>query len=299
MIRMMAGPRMTMNSDGKMHPTSGNSILIGAFAACSSARCRRSIRSCSDWTWSTFEIDTPSCSAWMIAPMKFVSGADFGSRDDVAERLAARLADANLGERPAELLGERTLELLDDLAERGVEAETGPDGDRQEVERVRDHEQDRVLALLDPPAEPELRDRVAEQQPDDADITKLSGIGSFMKPTTTNRKKKRIAPTTAPMALTPSQSATRRLPGLPARARRFSAFSWNELLAIRETRRTARRPAGAGSARGTAAGARAPRGSWPAWCPSWVRRAWTGSTGELPVSPTTMSRMAPPRQRRR
>ena len=32
-IRMMAGPRMTMNSDGKMHPTSGNSILIGALAA--------------------------------------------------------------------------------------------------------------------------------------------------------------------------------------------------------------------------------------------------------------------------
>src|SRR5450631_81388 len=26
-IRMIAGPRMTMNSDGKMHPTSGNSIL--------------------------------------------------------------------------------------------------------------------------------------------------------------------------------------------------------------------------------------------------------------------------------
>ena len=63
-----------MNSDGKMHPTSGNSILIGAFAACSSARWRRSMRSCSDWTWSTFETETPSCSAWMIAPMKFVSG---------------------------------------------------------------------------------------------------------------------------------------------------------------------------------------------------------------------------------
>ena len=44
-IRMIAGPRMTMNSDGKMHPTSGNSILIGALAACSSARWRRSMRS--------------------------------------------------------------------------------------------------------------------------------------------------------------------------------------------------------------------------------------------------------------
>jgi hypothetical protein len=43
-------------------------------AACSSARWRRSMRSCSDWTWRTLDTDTPSCSAWMIAPMKFVSG---------------------------------------------------------------------------------------------------------------------------------------------------------------------------------------------------------------------------------
>ena len=49
-FEMKAGPRMTMNSEGKMHPTSGNSILIGAWAACSSARWRRSMRSCSDCT---------------------------------------------------------------------------------------------------------------------------------------------------------------------------------------------------------------------------------------------------------
>ena len=88
MIRMMAGPRMTMNSDGKMQPTSGNSILIGALAACSSARWRRSMRSCSDWTWSTLQIETPSCSAWMIAPMKLVSGGTSVRGDDVAQRVA-------------------------------------------------------------------------------------------------------------------------------------------------------------------------------------------------------------------
>ena len=27
--------------------------------------------------------------------------------------------------------------------------------------------------------------------------------------------------------------------------------------------------------------------------PSWVRRAWTGSTGELPARPKTISRIAP------
>ena len=88
-----------MNSDGKMQPTSGNSILIGALAAISSARWRRSMRSCSDWTWSTLEIDTPSCSAWMIAPMKLVSGRDLGARDDVAQRVAAR--PCRRGSRPA------------------------------------------------------------------------------------------------------------------------------------------------------------------------------------------------------
>ena len=146
MIRMIAGPRMTTNSDGKMQPTSGNSILIGALAAISSARWRRSMRSCSDWTWSTLLIETPSCSAWMIAPMKLVSGDDLGPRDDVAQRVAACLAHPDLGERAPELVGERADHLLDHLAERGVEAEPGPDADRQEVERIRDLEEDRLLA---------------------------------------------------------------------------------------------------------------------------------------------------------
>ena len=155
-----------MNSDGKMHPTSGNSILIGALAACSSARWRRSMRSCSDWTCSTLEIETPSCSAWMIAPMKLVSGDDLGPGDDVAQRVSTRLPDTDLGECPPELIGQRSLELLDDLREGSVEAETGSDGDRQKVEGVRDHQQDGLLARLDLAPEPELRRGVAEQRTD-------------------------------------------------------------------------------------------------------------------------------------
>ena len=91
---------------------------------------------------------------------------DLGARDDVAQGLAAGLPDAHLGERPAELVGQRSLELLDHLAERGVKAETGADRDRQQVERVRDHEQDRVLPCPHLPAQPELRDDVAEQRAD-------------------------------------------------------------------------------------------------------------------------------------
>ena len=155
-----------MNSDGKMHPTSGNSILIGAFAAFSSARWRRSIRSCSDWTCSTLEIETPSCSAWMTAPMKLRERRDLGARDDVPQGLAPRLADADLGQRPPELLGERSLELLDHLAQRAVEAEARTDGDRQQVQRVGDLEQDLVLALPDAAAQPELRGHVPDRTAD-------------------------------------------------------------------------------------------------------------------------------------
>ena len=166
MIRMMAGPRMTMNSDGKMHPTSGNSILIGALAAISSARCRRSMRSCSDWTWSTLLIDTPSCSAWMIAPMKFVRAGTSvrGTMSRSASRRALPTRISASARRNSSVEG--SLELLDDLAQRPVEAEAGADGDRQQVEGVRDHEQDGLLALLDAAAQPELGDRVAEHQAD-------------------------------------------------------------------------------------------------------------------------------------
>ena len=147
---MMAGPRMTMNSDGKMQPTSGNSILIGALAACSSARWRRSMRSCSDWTWRTLEIETPSCSAWMIAPMKLVSGATSvrGTMSRSASRRALPTRTSASARRNSSDSGPCSFSTT--LAERGVEAETGADGDRQQVERVRDHQQDRLLALLAP-----------------------------------------------------------------------------------------------------------------------------------------------------
>ena len=54
-------------------------------------------------------------------------------------------------------------------------------------------------------------------------------------PTTTNRRKNRIAQTIAQMPLIPSQSVTRRSPGLPASARRFSVWSLNDGLVTRDT----------------------------------------------------------------
>ena len=142
------------------HDRRARGLLFGALAAL--------LRICSDWIWSTFDIETPSCSAWMMAPMKFVSGVTSvrGMMSRSASRRALPTRTSASARRNSSV--ERALHLLDDLAERGVEAEAGPDRDRQQVERVRDLEQDQVLALLDAAAQPEVRDRVAEHQADDA-----------------------------------------------------------------------------------------------------------------------------------
>ncbi len=91
-----------------------------------------------------------------------------------------------------------------------------------------------MLALLDPATQPELGNGVAESAPTRA-MTKATGNGRPMTPTTTNRKKNRIPPTIVPMALIPSQSATRMSPGFPASASRFSVRSVNDELVTRET----------------------------------------------------------------
>src|SRR3954467_6679469 len=93
--------------------------------------------------------------------------SDVRARDDVAQCVATRLAHADLRQRAAELVREGTLKLLDDLPQRGIEAETGTDRDGQQVQGVRDHQQDGLLACLDLAAEPELRCDVAEDPADD------------------------------------------------------------------------------------------------------------------------------------
>src|SRR6478672_618269 len=117
--------------------------------------------------------------------------------------------------------------------------------------------------------------------------------GSFRTPMTMNSRAKMSAPTTAPTALTPSQSATRRLPGLPASASRFSVRSWNDELAIRDIEPETRFASGRS--------VRSMNGCWSSSssrflaciAPSWVRRAWTGSTDERLVSPRKIRRIAP------
>jgi glutamate synthase domain-containing protein 1 len=115
------------------------------------------------------EIETPSCLGLDDRADEVGERLDVGSRDHVAQRVSPGLADANLGQRPAELVGQRAGQLLDHLGQRGVEAEAGANGDRQQVQRVRDHLEDELLAGLDPAAQPELRQQVADAEADHAE----------------------------------------------------------------------------------------------------------------------------------
>src|SRR5450759_1485601 len=107
-----------------------------------------------------------------------------------------------------------------------------------------------------------------------------------------NSRKKRIAKTIEEIALIPSQSATRSSPGLPAIASRFSVVAVNDADVKRET------PPERRAARGL--NVRSRKGCWSSissrflacMVPSWVSRAWTGSTDEPPASPRAMRRIA-------
>ena len=256
--------------------------MIGALAACSSARWRRSMRSCSDWTWSTLLIDTPSCSAWMIAPMKLVSGRHVGARDDVAQRVAAGLADADLGQRPAELVGERALQLLDHLAparrrSRGRPARRSSAGPACPGSASR-------MALL------AGLDRAGSSQNSGSDEAERRGRRRrsmtpsrkrcpCRTPKTSRRPGRR--PTTATTSLEARASRRRRRsPGLPA---------MREALLGAAGERGAADALGVRPRGGPTSGrsVRSKNGCWSSSSsrflaciePSWVRRAWTGSTG--------------------
>src|SRR6478752_230326 len=117
--------------------------------------------------------------------------------------------------------------------------------------------------------------------------------GSFITPTMTNSRKKMTPPTTAPMALMPSQSLTRRSPGFPASARFFSVRSLNDALVTLATPPDMRAASGRS--------VRSMNGCWSSSSsrflacidPSWESRAWTGSTDEPPARLMKIRRIAP------
>ena len=91
----------------------------------------------------------------------------------------------------------------------------------------------------------------------------------------------------------PSQSATRRSPGLPASARRFSVVWEKDVLVTRATDPDNRFASGriVRSKTGCCSSSSSRLAAWTV--PSWSRRAWTGSTGGRPARPMKIRRMAP------
>ena len=128
---------MTRNIAGKMKSTVGKSILIGAFIARSSAAACLRRRASAAWTRRIRPRVVPSWSAWMIARVNARQLWCVDAVGHALERFGAALADPHLAQREAELLGQRAVHVLVQLGQRRVEAETGLDADREQVERVR------------------------------------------------------------------------------------------------------------------------------------------------------------------
>ena len=102
----------------------------------------------------------------------------------------------------------------------------------EQVQGVRDHEQDGLLALLHAAAQPELGHGVAEHAADRKHHDPQDQR-QVQHPDHEEQQEEEPTPTIVPTALIPSQSATRRSPGLPARARRFSADCEKDALVTR------------------------------------------------------------------
>ena len=147
-----AGPRITTNIAGKMKSAVGTSIFTGAFIARSSAATCRRLRDSSAWIRSIRPSGLPSCSAWMSELTTDVSSGMSTRSAILRSAVAAALADPELAEHEEELLDERALEVLAEPRQRGVEAETGLDADREDVERVRQLAPHLLAALPRPPS---------------------------------------------------------------------------------------------------------------------------------------------------
>src|SRR5207253_11154210 len=95
---------------------------------------------------------------------------------DPTQRLLARLADALLGGGALELFGERTLHLLGDLDDRGIESETGLHRNREEVQRVGELVEDRAGTAACPAAQIKVRNEEAEKQSADQTTDRVERV---------------------------------------------------------------------------------------------------------------------------
>ena len=116
---MMAGPRSTTHSTGKMHPTIGKTIREDACAARSCAPCRWRRRISVAWTRSNLAIGTPIWSDCTIDEVMQVGYARCIGH--VLERRHARPAEPDLAKHLSDLIAESVMETLRDAEKPFVE----------------------------------------------------------------------------------------------------------------------------------------------------------------------------------
>jgi hypothetical protein len=143
-----------MNSDGKIQNTNGKTIFTGAAKAFSWARWRRLTRISSACTRSTRAIVTPNASACIIASRNDRSSSR--SVRSVRWRMASRRLTPT---RVSWSIRKNSSESgpgdgLHDASEGRVETEARLDADHQQVERVRERFEHRLLAVVDVPLKP-------------------------------------------------------------------------------------------------------------------------------------------------
>ena len=168
---MIAGAISAMKIAGKMKTPVGRTIFTGAFVACSSAAIRRRCRDSDACVRRTLPSGVPSCSDWISDVVTDVSSG-MSTRSDIRRSALARLSPiAELAQDELELLGQRAVLVLAELAERTVEAEAGLDADREDVECVGKLAAHLLAARAGPhrddPVEHEVPDRTERDGEDD------------------------------------------------------------------------------------------------------------------------------------
>ena len=128
---------MTTNITGKMKIAIGKSIFTGAFCARSSACICRRWRKSAAWARRMPASGDPS---WSDESTALANAIAFSLPDALGEAAHGRppgLADPQPGQDPVELVRERPVVRLRQVADRGVEAHPGLDRDRELVDEVR------------------------------------------------------------------------------------------------------------------------------------------------------------------
>ena len=168
MNRIAAGPMVTTQIAGKMQKTSGNTILTPVFAAASSARWRRLVRSVSEYDAQRLRHAGAELVGLDQHRDERAEVVDAGAVGEIAQRLGARLAGAQLEVDQPQLVGQLGIRERQLACRPACSAWSRPrpglDADHQQVEHVGERQPDPVRAALGHPREHHAGQDVAEAE---------------------------------------------------------------------------------------------------------------------------------------